>query len=160
MGLFSGLMRPYPAPRRSARSSESRVASPGQSRARVTLGAREPQPPVSAWSRTSISAVTLFTLHGSPATLVALLGSGRAVPPDPVAELLEEALGAGEDGDLDRALPGTGLVERDPHPHGLTRRWRGLHCGFLDVSLAASTRAASSSMSRQAARLAAASSAP
>ncbi|MBK8266450.1 MAG: transposase [Nannocystis sp.] len=49
-----------------------------------------PQPPRSA--------VTLFTLHGSPATLVALLGGRRAVPPDPVAELLEEALGAGVSG--------------------------------------------------------------
>jgi hypothetical protein len=40
-----------------------------------------------------------------------------------------------------RALPGAGLVERDPHPHGLTRRWRGLHLDgegrHADVHLAA-----------------------
>jgi hypothetical protein len=72
-------------------------------------GPASPSPPRSG-PQPPRSAVTLFTLHGSPATLVALLGGRRAVPPDPVAELLEEALGAGEDGDLDRALTGSGLV--------------------------------------------------
>jgi hypothetical protein len=54
-------------------------------------GPASPSPPRSG-PQPPRSAVTLFTLHGSPATLVALLGGRRAVPPDPVAELLEEAL--------------------------------------------------------------------